>query len=104
MNQYLKTKKPIQFDGKDLITPKIHRAVSNIEYKSLETFIHDRKADPHAQQTKSDRNPQAHPYRPAHFAHGWAAATEFSCDQRRTGPRQPGHRPHRQPEHRDPQA
>jgi|GEM_PF-5596480 len=46
MNQYLKTKKPIQFDGKDLITPKIHRAVSNIEYKSLETFIHDRKVVP----------------------------------------------------------
>jgi len=46
MNQYLKTKKHIQFDGKDLITPKIHRAVSNIEYKSLETFIHDRKVVP----------------------------------------------------------
>ncbi len=43
MNQYLKTKKHIQFDGKDLITPKIHRVVSSVEYGSLETFIHDRK-------------------------------------------------------------
>lgn len=43
MNQYLKTKKHIPFDRKDLITPKIHRVVSSVEYRSLETFIHDQK-------------------------------------------------------------
>ncbi len=43
MNQYLKTEKHIPFDGKDLITPKIHRVVSSVEYRSLETFIRGRK-------------------------------------------------------------
>lgn len=46
MNQYLKTKKHIPFDEKDLVTQKIQRVESNIEYVSLETFIHGRKVVP----------------------------------------------------------